>query len=103
MLEVGFGLIAANLVVLYGPLVSVARRSQLKTSSGTTKFNLLDLKPEFEARALHSDEGRTWDANPPSVPSLAACNGDTYPGSDEERDLRGIHVVRTMEVTQGYI
>ena len=102
MLEVGLGLIATNLVVLYGLLVS-------RTKKTLANIAPVNFKPPFghflsdpEQGTRQSDERRMWNGPTPTVASFAEfARIDST--ADHMEELNDIHVTQTMKRTEDSI
>ena len=102
MLEVGLGLIATNLVVLYGLLVS-------RTKKTLANIAPVNFKPPFghflsdpEQGTRQSDERRMWNGPTPTVASFAEF-ARTDSTADHMEELNNIHVTQTMKRTEDSI
>ncbi len=99
MLEVGLGLISANLVVLYGLLVSQSKKGVSRIPRLTPGMFTLPsghFKSDTEQGTRHSDERKMWNGPSVGVASFAEFARAESPTNEVGMDLHEIHVSQTL-------
>ncbi len=91
------GLIAANLVVLYGLVVGRTRKSLPRLTRGTFRLHSTN-RSDTERGPRHSDERKMWDGSSGPVTSFAEFRPESSTNEDAV-ELNDILVTRTLHST----
>ena len=92
------GLVAANLVVLYGMVIGRTRQSLPRLTRGTIKLYPLN-RSDTEREPRHSDERKMWDGSSGPVASFAEFRPES-PTHENVVELNDILVTRTLQRTK---
>ena len=99
MLEIGLGLIAANLVVFYGLLVSRTRKALSNIAPTSFKPPFSHFLSDAEQGTRQSDERRMWNGPTATVACFAEfARAESVAGHTEE--LHDIRVTQTLKRTE---
>ena len=101
MLEAGMGLIAANLVVLYGLVVGRTRASLPRLTRGMFRLYSSNRSDEEHEPRL-SDERKMWVGSSGPVTSFAEFRPGP-PTHENTVELNDITVTRTFQSTEGHL
>ena len=98
MLKTGTGLIAANLVVLYGLVLGQTGQGLPRLARGTIKLHSLN-QSDTERGPRHSDGRKMWDDS--SGPAASFVEFRPEPPNDENIvELNDILIIRTLQRTE---
>ena len=89
------GLVAANLIFLYGLVVGRTRQSLPRLARGTIKLHSLN-RSDRERGPRHSDERKMWDGSSGPVASFAEFRPES-PIDENVVELNDILVTRTLQ------
>ena len=101
MLEVGLGLIAANLVACYGLLVKRTRQHLPRRTAGMFALPSEAFPSDAERGLRHSDETKMWTGPSAMVASSAEYTNTASLASIDPVEMQDIRVTQTMEMTEG--
>ncbi len=100
MLEAGLGLIAANLIIIYGLLAGLALKGVSRSVRALFSRPSASPRSDTEQGARPSDEKEMWSGGGGEVASYAQFTRKWSPLNDDGSDSHDIRVVQTLERTE---